>query len=50
MLENWMVRPSTRDGSGIEEDVGSVADVVTGMLLVEVDLTLAVVGVGDEDG
>ena len=35
MLENWTVRSSTRDGSGIEEDVGSVAEVVAGMLLDE---------------
>jgi hypothetical protein len=35
MLENWTVRPSTGGGSGIEEDVGSVAEVVAGTLLVE---------------
>jgi hypothetical protein len=45
-----MVRSSTRDGSGIEEDVGGVAEVVAGMLLVERSFTLAVVEVGDEDG
>jgi len=35
MLENWTVRSSTGGGSGIEEDVGSVAEVVAGTLLVE---------------
>lgn len=51
MLQNWTTRSSTRDGARVGEDVGGVAELVAGLLLVErsIDLMLAVVGVGDGD-